>query len=225
MLIRILVVEANSLMREGLCSVLSAIDKVEEISKVRTVEEAVVLCFKKCPDLAIINLASMGEDGYQIAKELHRYNRRIGIIGLFGEYENLDIIRLVGYGASACLSIDCEPDELVNAVEVVCEGGSLLNNILMPVIADLAGSNLTPKKPDSDFGLTSREDEILQMIIDGNSVKKIADHLDLSIHTIYTHKRNIREKLNASNDVELIKNAMSRKQLNKRGKGGSQAAA
>jgi two-component system response regulator NreC len=225
MFIRIFVVEGNSLMREGICSVLSRMEKIEEISKVRTVEEAVVSSLKKCPDLAIINLASLGEEGYQIAKELHRYNRRIGIIGLFGDYENLDIIRLVGYGASACLSVDCEPDELINAVEVVCEGGSLLNSILMPVIADIAGSNLTNKKPASDFGLTSREEEILQMIIDGKSVKKIADHLDLSIHTIYTHKRNIREKLNASNDVELIKNAMSKKDPAKRGNGGSVAAA
>lgn len=217
MTVRILIADSNYIMREGLASVLSSLPNVESITNAVTVQEATELCEQQCPDMAIINLDSMSEEGFKIAEELHKYNNKIGAIGLFKYYKNEEIIRLVRCGASAFLSTDCEPEELLNAVNIVIEGGSLLNRILLPVITDLAGSHLTEKRKDNKSCLTGRENEILELIITGMTIQNIAEKLELSVHTVYTHKRNIKDKLNASNDVQLTKNVLSKTRLNSPG--------
>lgn len=224
MTVRILISDSNYIMREGLTSVLSTLPNVESIANAVTVQEATELCEQQCPDMAIINLESMSEEGFKIAEELHKYNNKIGAIGLFKYYENQEIIRLVRCGASAFLSTDCEPEELINAVNIVIEGGSLLNRILLPVIADLASNQLTGKRSDSKSCLTGRENEILELIIAGMTMQNIAEKLDLSVHTVYTHKRNIKDKLNASNDVQLTKNVLSKTRLDNPGEMNSKTA-
>lgn len=217
MTVRILIADSNYIMREGLTSVLSTLPNVESVTNAVTVQEAAELCEQQCPDMAIINLDSMSEEGFKIAEELHKYNNKIGAIGLFKYYKNEEIIRLVRCGASAFLSTDCEPEELLNAVNIVIEGGSLLNRILLPVITDLAGNHLTEKRKDNKSCLTGRENEILELIITGMTIQNIAEKLELSVHTVYTHKRNIKDKLNASNDVQLTKNVLSKTRLNSPG--------
>ncbi|HUK99582.1 MAG TPA: response regulator transcription factor, partial [Nitrospirota bacterium] len=111
-------------------------------------------------------------------------------------------------GASAYLLKDCAFAELVSAIRQVAAG----NTYLSPKIADVVVKGYLNKVSDSSLTtrtvLTSREREILQLLAEGLSAKEIAAHLNLSIKTIETHRRNIMEKLEIHTIAELTKYAI-----------------
>ncbi|KMY68940.1 hypothetical protein AAU61_05075 [Desulfocarbo indianensis] len=207
---KLMVVDRNGLMMEGICQILARRNDVEDIAGFDNGDLATETYREVCPDLAIINFDSMGEEGFNIAECLHKYNGRVGIIGLFNHGKRDDIIRLMRTGGSACLLVNCKPAELNNAVDVVYEGGSLMNQLMMPVIAGLADNQFRSTENDNKSNLTSREDQVLEMIVEGKTTREIARQLNLSIYTVYTHKRNIKERLQVANDVQLVRKAMAR---------------
>jgi len=207
---KLMVVDRNGLMMEGICQILASRSDIEDVAGFDNVDLAIDRHREVCPDLAIINFDSLGEEGFKIAECLFKNNGRIGIIGLFSHGKREDIIRLIKTGGSACLPVNCKPAELKNAVDVVYEGGSLMNQLMMPVIAGLAENQLRNVGNDNNSNLTSREDQVLKMIVDGKTTREIASQLNLSIYTVYTHKRNIKERLHAANDVQLVRKAMAR---------------
>jgi two-component system response regulator NreC len=103
---------------------------------------------------------------------------------------------------------DCAFGELAGAIRQVSSG----NTYLSPRIADVVVKAYLNKAPNSSLitrtVLTSREREILQLLAEGLSAKEIAAHLNLSIKTVETHRRNIMEKLNIHTIAELTKYAI-----------------
>jgi DNA-binding NarL/FixJ family response regulator len=111
-------------------------------------------------------------------------------------------------GASGYLLKDCAFEELVRAIRSV-----MSNQIyLSPTIAGIVVNRYIGKSPRGESSvftnLTPREREILQILAEGMSTKKIAYHLNISVKTVETHRRNIMEKLNIHSISELVKYAI-----------------
>jgi DNA-binding NarL/FixJ family response regulator len=82
--------------------------------------------------------------------------------------------------------------EIALAIDDVLEGGSPMNSRIARRVLELF-SRLVP--PGKDYGLTNREKEILQQLVEGRIKKEIAALVGLSVHTVNTHMRNIYDKL------------------------------
>ena len=82
--------------------------------------------------------------------------------------------------------------EIAAAIDDVLGGGSPMNSRIARRVLELFSRLVPPRK---DYGLTARETEILQQMVEGRIKKEIASHVGLSVHTVNTHMRNIYEKL------------------------------
>lgn len=101
---------------------------------------------------------------------------------------------------------DSAPDELINAIRKVLNGGRYVS----PVLAEKLALDLAPgaeKLPDER--LSDSEIEVLRMIASGRSVSQRADALHLSVTTVSTYRARILEKLNMTTTSELIRYALS----------------
>jgi len=130
------------------------------------------------------------------------------VIALSMHSDRRFVIGMLEAGASGYLLKDCAFGELASAIRQVISG----NTYLSPRIADVVVKAYLNKAPNSTLTtrtvLTSREREILQLLAEGLSAKEIAAHLNLSIKTVETHRRNIMEKLNIHTIAELTKYAI-----------------
>jgi DNA-binding NarL/FixJ family response regulator len=95
-------------------------------------------------------------------------------------------------GASGYLTKGATGDEIVKAIRDVFDGGAPMNaQIARKVLRMFADLNV----PQHDYGLTQREKEILSLMVDGHSMKQVADRLNVSYYTVDTHQKNIYLKL------------------------------
>jgi DNA-binding NarL/FixJ family response regulator len=115
---------------------------------------------------------------------------------------------MVEAGASGYLLKDCDFTELIRAVRNVFQNKLYLSPDVTGVVVGAY------KNRSSAFGqtpvsiLTSRERELLQLLAEGMKTSKIASHLNISVKTVETHRRNIMEKLNIGSNAELVKYAI-----------------
>jgi DNA-binding NarL/FixJ family response regulator len=118
------------------------------------------------------------------------------------------VVGIFRAGASGYLLKDSTSAELVESIRIVNSGG----NYISQKISDIVLQEISYEKKDSEqIGvevLTNRESEILQLISEGNSTKRIAKVLFISPKTVESHRANIMEKLNIHNLPELTKYAI-----------------
>lgn len=117
-----------------------------------------------------------------------------------------DIRDFIEVGVAGFVLKDDSLDDFVNAIRSVAAGAKVLPpevaNTLFTQIANAAVASEGPKVAD-DVGLTRREREVLLLIAEGLSNKKIASRLHISSHTVKSHVRNIMEKLTLHTRLEL----------------------
>ena len=128
---------------------------------------------------------------------------KIIVISEFLKKENVQ--RLLNGGILGYLTKECEKNEIVAALESIAKGEKFICNKILDVILE--------KKHDEisiENDLTDREVEVIKLIAERYSNQEIAEKLFISIHTVYTHRKNIMKKLKLKSPVELILHAIDK---------------
>lgn len=118
------------------------------------------------------------------------------ILILARDYTKQDIDHIIKSGIKGCISYECERDEVINAIQNLARGQRFFCSAILNTILEQPSPALEPLSP--------REIEIMHLIVDGNSSSRIAENLNLSIHTINSHRKNILQKLNLKSPTQLI---------------------
>lgn len=157
--------------------------------------------------VAVMDISMPDESGLSLLKRLRQTmpNFRAIILSI---YDTTAFVQsAMDAGASGYLTKRCGPDELVQALRTVSGGGLYL-------CADaLRALRYMPQHPPQLAILTPREKEIFQLLINGVSVKSIADQLSLSHKTVHVHRANILGKLHCETTVELVHFALQHQLL------------
>jgi len=115
------------------------------------------------------------------------------------------VFRSICAGAAGYLVKTASASEIVQQIQVVLDGGSPINaRIARKVLNMFTHSNA----PEHDYRLSAREKEILHLLVEGNSIKQIADKVFVSYHTVDTHIRHIYEKLHVHTRASAVAKAM-----------------
>jgi NarL family two-component system response regulator LiaR len=199
--IRVLVVDDHTVVRKGLCALLSdekygihvvgeAADGREAIEKTRSLQ----------PQVILLDLAMPGMGGLEAIPSLKQGNPEARILILTSYAEDEQVLEGIRLGALGYLMKDASPDELVSTIHSV-----YLNRMSLP--PDLARKvMLGSQKPDSSAPaslLTDREMDVLRCVAQGYSNKQIAAELSVSTTTVRTHVSNLLRKLNLENRTQL----------------------
>ncbi len=115
------------------------------------------------------------------------------------EYKKENVLKIINSGALGWLTKECEKNEILAALESMARGERFICNKILDVILEKKHG-----ETNAENDLTDREVEIIKLIAERYSNQEIAEKLFISIHTVYTHRKNIMKKLQLKSPVELI---------------------
>ena len=207
-MIRVVVVDDQALVRMGLHTLLDAEDDMELVGEAADGQEAVELIRRTVPDVVLMDIRMPGLDGLEALRRIVAEPALAGVRVIMLTTFDLDeyVFEALRLGASGFLLKDAEPTELLRAIRVVAEGGSLLSpSVTRRVIEEFAARRPAAAAPHPDIGrLTEREREILSWVATGRSNDEIAAELVVSPATVRTHVSRAMVKLGARDRAQLV---------------------
>lgn len=204
--IKIVLVDDHKLLRDGLRNIIEQKSNMHIIGEASNGREAIKLCSKLCPDVIVIDVAMPEMNGIEAAKQIHKNQPNIKIIGLSMHSGKQFIQGMFKAGAFGYLLKDGDADELITAITAVIQNKKYLSkDINQDFLLLLKNGELLEKTH-----LSSREKEVLQLIAEGKSSKKIGELLFLSSKTVDVHRNNIMKKTELYTIPELTKYAIQK---------------
>jgi DNA-binding NarL/FixJ family response regulator len=193
--ISVMLVDDHSLVRRGFRRILEDEPDITIAGEASDGEEAVRLAKELQPQVIVMDCALPGISGLQATRKILEKSPEARILMLSMHPEETLVRQALDAGARGYILKNAMDLDLGAAVRKVAAGETVLD----PQLAQ--AENL---KGERDYGLTPRELEILQFIVDGKSNKEIAAQLDLSVNTVAVHRANIMDALGIHKTAELV---------------------
>ncbi len=206
--VRVLVVDDQALVREGLVTLLDAVPGVRPIGSAADGEEAVRLCSRHRPDVVLMDLRMPGLDGVEATRRIKRELPDVEVVVLTTHADERSILDALSAGARGYLTKDAGIAEITRAVLAAADHLTLLDPIVHSRLlgaanaaAPMAASVPPPHLPDD---LTPREAEVLTLIAHGLSNREIAAQLVVSEATVKTHINHLLRKIGARDRAQAV---------------------
>ncbi len=208
-LITIAIVDDSADLRENIAGYLEASPGFRCLNAYSSAEEALTGLPLAIPDVVLmdINLGKRSMDGIECVRRLKILLPRVQIIMLTVFEDAEKIFRALAAGATGYLLKRLPPSELLDAIREVMAGGAPMStSIALKVVQSfqVAASHGTDSAE-----LSHREQEVLSGLAKGFAYKQIADHLNVSIHTVRNYIRRIYEKLHVRSRTEAVAKYLS----------------
>lgn len=209
--IRILLIEDNRLLREGISDLLSKQPDVKVVSTVGDGENILDLSTKLKPNIVLLDLGLRSKNSLQLVKLLKKHFREIKIIVMDLVPLQTDVYEFVQAGVSGFTLKDINVTDFLKTIRKVYNGAQVLppnlTGSLFSQIVEHAINGSTPTVLEESVRMTKRERQVIELIADGSTNKEIAQKLHLSTHTVKSHVHNILEKLSLNTRVQIAKHA------------------
>jgi DNA-binding NarL/FixJ family response regulator len=207
--IRVVLADDHTLVRAGIRTLLESIEGVEVVGEASNGREALELVRKHEPDLVLLDIGMKEMDGLQAAAAIKQELPQIKAI-ILSMHSTPDVVeQALRAGASAYLVKDAAITELELAVRAAMRGEVFLSPaVSAQIVAGYVQGDQVRRLPDD--ALTSRQQEVLQLIGSGKSTKEIARLLGISTKTVEAHRAQIMEKLGVRNVAKLMMEAVGR---------------
>lgn len=204
----VIIADDHAVMREGLRSLLARDTEFAIVGDTGDGRTAVELARSLEPDLVIMDIAMPGLNGIEATRRITSEVPGVKVIALSMHSERRFVIEVLKSGASGYLLKDCAFVELELALRTVISGNTYISFALANEIP--ADWDSTPEMIDNSafFRLSSREREVLQLIAEGNTTRRIAEQLHISAKTADSHRQSIMKKLKIKSVANLTKYAL-----------------
>jgi DNA-binding NarL/FixJ family response regulator len=212
--IRILLIEDNRLLREGIAAMLNDQDEFEVVA--RSEDGDALNQLKKAgktPNVVLLDLGLEKENSLKLMALLKQELPEVKVIAMDILPEHVDIVEFVKAGGCGLILKDAIPADYVKTIRAVAEGAKVLPPFLTKsLFTQIVESAVQSGKgiPADAIQLTMREREIVERISEGLSNKEIAEQLHIATYTVKSHVHNILEKLTLSTRLQIA--AFARKE-------------
>ena len=204
MTIRVLLADDHALMRESLRALLTTPPDIEVVGEVRTGREAQRQVLQLDPDVVLMDVAMPDLNGIEAARLIHAKRPAVRIVMLSMHATSEYVYRAFEAGASGYLLKESAVEEVITAVRTVHGGGRYLS----PALAEFVpgpGSGYVRGPVDS---LSTRERQVLQLVVEGRSSSEIAHMIHLSPKSVETYRSRLMMKLGVRDVPSLVKFAL-----------------
>ena len=193
--ITVLLVDDHALVRRGFRRIIEDEPHISVIGEANDGEEAVRMADELRPQVIVMDCALPGTNGLEATRRILAIAPKTAVLMLSMHSEATWVHQALAAGARGYILKNILDMELVSAIERVAEGQIVIAPQVSPP---------EPLKGERNKGLSPREMEILQLIVDGKSIKEIASQLSLSANTVAVHRANIMETLGIHKTAELV---------------------
>ena len=206
--IKVILYEDNPDMREGLSTLVAFTKNLELAGSFINCSECDMHVTALQPDVILMDIEMPETNGLEGIHKIRTIDTEVKILVLTVFEDNQNVFDAICSGANGYLLKKSSPQQIVEAIYNVLAGGAPMTpSIANKVLKLLADSNLSMQQK-SDYGLTKREKEILQSLVNGNSYKMIAAEQDITIDTVKTHLKKIYQKLQVHSQTEAVAKAI-----------------
>ena len=206
----ILIVEDHELTRFGLKTAFEACDFIENIFEAESAEKGLSIIKDNEVGLIIMDLGLPGMNGIEATRKVKELNKDIKIVVLTSHNDDQEVLDSLKAGANAYCSKEINPKRLTQVVQSVLDGAAWFDPSISHIVLEAAtkSQNISASKPERDYGLTSRETQILKLITEGYSNIEIAKELFVSINTTKAHVASILQKLEVDDRLQAALKAL-----------------
>jgi two-component system response regulator NreC len=210
--IRVLLTDDHTLFRQGIKTLVAAESDMEVVGEAANAGEAVAKAAEVRPDIVLMDIGMPGLSAFEASRQIKK-NRPETKILFLTMYDDEDyLVECMEVGASGYVLKDSPASQLLAALRDIHRGGSYLSPRMLSQLVDDFRSRIKSANRLPRFAtLTTREKEVLKLLAEGNSVKEIACHLNLSVKTVEAHKFNLMRKLDIHNKAQLVQYAIQKK--------------
>ncbi len=209
----ILIVEDHELTRFGLKTAFESCDFIEKIFEAESAETSIEIASDNEINLIIMDLGLPGIDGIEATRKIKALNKDIKIVILTSHNDEQEVLNSLKAGANAYCSKEINPKRLIQVVQSVLDGAAWFDPSISHIVLEAATKvpETETQKPEKNYGLTSRETQILKLITEGYSNIEIAKELFVSINTTKAHVASILQKLEVDDRLQAALKALKEK--------------
>ncbi len=198
--VRVMIVDDHAMVAEGIEAILETYSDIKVVATLSDGQAAVAQADLLKPDVVLLDLNMPGVTGLAATEMILERQPQIHVVILSMHDSPEYISTAMSHGAKGYILKDVPTDEIKTAIDAVMAGGTYM--------CTGAKSSYSPRISDGRETLTSREQTVLLQLAQGNSNREVAEALEISIHTVETHRKNIKRKLGISSTAGLTRYAL-----------------
>jgi len=209
--IRILLCDDHNLVRQGIAALLRSQPDMEVLAEASRGEEAVDKAVEMAPDIVLMDIGLPGLNGLEATRQIQKQLPQTRVLILTVHDREDYLFQGLKAGAHGYVLKGADVNDLLSAIRAVYQGEMFIYpSMTRRLVADYLKQAKSGEDKDIYDTLTEREKEVLRLIADGKTTAHIAEALQLSPHTVRSHRENLMKKLNLHSKTELIKYALRR---------------
>lgn len=197
--IRVGLVDDQQLVRQGIASLLALSDKIEVIWQAENGQQALTQLASTAIDVLLSDIRMPVMDGISLLRQIRADNNQLPTLMLTTFDDSELFLASLHAGANGFLLKDVSLDKLLNAIEVIAQGGVLIEPVVLNQLSQQAPINAPGVNP-----LSERETSILKFMANGCSNKEIATGVFLAEGTVKNHVSNILSKLGCRDRTRAV---------------------
>lgn len=210
--ITVLLADDHTIVRRGLRSLLQAENDIEVLAEAETGRQAVQLATALKPDVVVMDIAMPMLNGLEATRQILKQVPTTRVLILSSYNDDEYVHELTEAGGAGYLLKQADFPDVVRAIREAKKGNAFYSPAISRRLTDryretIVGGVLVRKRTDL---LTSREIEVLQLIAEGESNKRIAAELGISVKTVERHRQRLMDKLAIHDIAGLTRYAISR---------------
>jgi DNA-binding NarL/FixJ family response regulator len=207
--IRILVVDDHTILRDGICALLTLASDMEVVGEAANGREALEKVKELEPDVVIMDIAMPLLGGLETTRRMRKEFPETKVLALTQYADKEYVFPVIEAGAHGFISKTAASSELALGIRSVYRGESFLSPSVAKLLVEnfQQAGNLQQRRDPYDQ-LTGRERDVLKLLVEGHTTQEIADILVISPKTVEGYKTSLMDKLDIHNRVDLVKYAL-----------------
>jgi len=208
-ILRVIIFDDNKNVRESVAMLLSTTENMQLVAAFESCKNMLQQIELSKPDVILMDIEMPMLNGIDAVKELRSKFPNLPVLMLTGFEEDEKVFASLCAGANGYVLKNASMESLIQYINEVYSGGAPMTPVIARKVLNQFARVQPTQTQGEDYNLSTREKEVLQLLVKGKSYKMIADELNVSYETVHSHIRRIYQKLHVNSVGEAVSKSIS----------------